>query len=434
VTPQTESSDLGTSPAALESVHSPQQLDSLLTVTTARSWIALTAIAALIAVAVTWSLVGRISSYVEGQGVFIREGGHIASAAAAGSGTLAKLFVAKGDHVKAGELVAQISAPDVEQQIAGLRKLVADRESEVRRQGQAADQEIKAKRTAVDKREKGLTQVQADSKRRAEALKRRLADQQELFQAQIVTRSAVLEVQAQVDEALKEIATTNDEITQLDIQLRDVTFQAEQRVASSEQELAEARRQLLDRVEAYRVGAEVRAPAAGVVDEVQLRTGSLVARGQSVVTIETEVQQGLLFVLFAPLRDGEKIHLGQPVRISPNWTVQEEEGTMLGTVAEASKLPITPEGLRSLLHNEDLVRHFSDAGPVFIVRVQLQRDPATRSGYAWTSSKGARIQVDSGSFGDGNVLVESERPISLVIPALRRWTGIQSGLTIAIPR
>ncbi len=97
---------------------------------------------------------------------------------------------------------------------------------------------------------------------------------------------------------------------------------------------------------------------------------------------------------------------------------------MLGTVAEASKLPITPEGLRSLLHNEDLVRHFSDAGPVFIVRVQLRPDPATKSGYAWTSSKGAEIHVDSGSFGDGNVLVESERPISLAIPTLRRWTGI----------
>lgn len=424
VTPQTESSDPGTfRQVAIESANSPQQLDSLLTVTTARSWIALTAIAALIAVALIWSLIGSLSSYVEGQGVFIREGGSIASAAAAGSGTLARLLVGKGDHVKAGQVVAQIVAPDVEQQVAGLRALVAEREAELERQRKAADEEIKANRKALDQREEALVQIQADSKRRAEALQRRLADQHELFLANIVTRSAVLEVQAQVDEALRDVATTGDQITQLGIQLRDLTFQAEQRVANSEFALADARRQLLDRIEAYRVGSEVRAPAAGSVDELQLRAGSLVGRGQSVLTIETE-GQGLLFVLFAPLRDGEKIQPGQAVRISPNWTVREEEGTMLGTVAEASKLPITPEGLRSLLHNEDLVRHFSDAGPVFIVRVQLQPDPATKSGYAWTSSKGAEIHVDSGSFGDGNVLVESERPISLAIPTLRRWTGI----------
>jgi HlyD family secretion protein len=423
VSAQTESATGTFRPAALESSSSPQQLDSLLTVTTARSWIALTTIAALIAVALIWSLLGRISSYVEGRGVFIREGGSIASAASAGSGTLAKLFVGKGDHITAGQIVAEIVAPDLEQQITGLRALVAEREAELERQRSAAGDEIKANRSALTRREAALTQIQADSRRRADALKRRLADQQELFAAQIVTRSAVLEVQAQVDEALKDIATTGDQITQLDIQLRDLTFQAEQRVANSEFALADARRQLQDRIEAYRVGSEVRAPAAGTVDEVQLRAGSLVGRGQSVLTIETE-GRGLLFVLFASLRDGEKIQPSQTVRISPNWTVREEEGTMLGNVAESSKLPITPEGLRSLLHNEDLVRHFSDQGPVFIVQVQLQRDPATRSGYAWTSSKGAQIAVDSGSFGEGSVLVESDRPISLAIPALRRWTGI----------
>lgn len=326
VTPQTESSDPGTfRQVAIESANSPQQLDSLLTVTTARSWIALTAIAALIAVALIWSLIGSLSSYVEGQGVFIREGGSIASAAAAGSGTLARLLVGKGDHVKAGQVVAQIVAPDVEQQVAGLRALVAEREAELERQRKAADEEIKANRKALDQREEALVQIQADSKRRAEALQRRLADQHELFLANIVTRSAVLEVQAQVDEALRDVATTGDQITQLGIQLRDLTFQAEQRVANSEFALADARRQLLDRIEAYRVGSEVRAPAAGSVDELQLRAGSLVGRGQSVLTIETE-GQGLLFVLFAPLRDGEKIQPGQAVRSPPTGLSARKRG------------------------------------------------------------------------------------------------------------
>jgi HlyD family secretion protein len=424
VPPQTESPEPGTfRQAALDRVNSPAQLDRLLTVTTARSWIALTGVAALIATALSWSVIGRISSYVEGQGVFIREGGSIASAAASGSGTLARVSVGKGDQVKAGQVVAHIVAPDVEQQIAGSHALVAERETELQRQQNAAAAEIKANRAALSQREAGLVQILADSKRYADALKGRLADQRELFVAGIVTRSAVLDVQAQVDQALKDVDSTGDQIIQLNIQLRDLTFQAEQRVKNAEFSLADARRQLSDRVEAYRVGSEVRAPAAGTVNEIQLRAGSLVGQGQSVLTIAT-LGHGLGFVLFTSLREGEKIQRGQSVRISPNWTLREEEGTMIGSVTELSKLPITPEGLRSLLHSEDLVRHFSREGPVFIVRVQLEPDPATKSGYAWTSSKGAEVPVESESFGDGEVLVKSQRPITLAIPALRRWTGI----------
>src|SRR5271170_7120859 len=116
--PQSETAQSGPfRQAALERVDSLEQLDGLLTVTTARSWIALTAIAVLIAVALGWSVIGRLPSYVEGRGLFIREGGSIASAAAPGAGTLAKLLVEKGDHIAAGQVVAQIVAPDVEEQV-----------------------------------------------------------------------------------------------------------------------------------------------------------------------------------------------------------------------------------------------------------------------------------------------------------------------------
>lgn len=421
---QTKSADSGIFRAtALDQLSSPEQLDRLLTVTTARSWIALAAVTLIIATALCWSFLGRISSYVEGEGVFIREGGGIASAAAAGSGTLSKLLVKKGDSVQAGQVVAEITASDVEQQIASLRSLIVERSNELQRQQSTSSEEIKANRVSLERRVKELTAVQENAKRRAEALKGKLAAQQKLYDARIVVRSAVLEVQAEVDQAQQEAATAGDQIAQLEIQFRDSTYQSEQRVKNAEFALADAQRQLSERTEAYSVTSEVKAPLSGTVDEVQMRTGNLVGRGQSVLTIETSGHD-LGFVLFAPLHEGEKIQPGQSVRISPNWTIREEEGTMLGNVTELSNLPVTPERLRSLLHSEDLVRHFSGAGPVFMARVQLDRDPATKSGYAWTSSKGNDVPVESGSFGTAEVLVKSQRPISLAIPALRRWTGI----------
>jgi HlyD family secretion protein len=422
--PQSETAQSGPfRQAALERVDSLEQLDGLLTVTTARSWIALTAIAVLIAVALGWSVIGRLPSYVEGRGLFIREGGSIASAAAPGAGTLAKLLVEKGDRIEAGQVVAQIVAPDVEEQVSSSRALVAERETELKRQRDFAAAEIEVNRAALAQREAALGEVKTSAQWRAEALKAQLANFQRLQNVGHAPQSDVLKVQADLDQALLQVADTGDQITQLDIKLRDLTFQAEQRVKNAEFELADAQRQLSERIEAYRVNSEVRASVAGTVDEIQLHAGSLVVRGQSVLTIET-LGQGLGFVLFASLRDGDKIQPGQDVRIDPNWTVREEEGTMLGSVTEVSRFPITPQGLGSLLHNDDLVRDFSREGPVFIVRIQLQPDPATKSGYAWTSSKGAEIPVESGNFAAGEVLVKSQRPISLAIPALRRWTGI----------
>ena len=409
--------------AALDRINSPEQLDHLLTVTTPRSWIALTAVAALIGVALTWSLIGSLPTYVEGRGLFIREGGSIASAAAPGAGTLEKLLVQKGAQVEAGQIVAQIVAPEIEQQIASARALVVERQNELTRQRGLAADEIAANRTALGRREISLDEVKANAQRRADALREKLVEQQRLQSIGHETRNALLDTQAELDQSLLQVADAGDQITQLDIRLRELVFTAEQRVKNAEFELADAERQLGDRVEAYRVSSEVQAPVAGSVDEIQLHVGSLVARGQSVLTIET-LGRGLGFVLFVPLREGDKLSVGQAVRIAPNWTVREEEGTMLGDVREVSKFPITPQGLQTLLHNEELVRDFSRVGPVFMAHVALTRDPASKSGYAWTSSKGADVPVESGNFAQGEVLVKTQRPISLAIPALRRWTGI----------
>jgi HlyD family secretion protein len=380
-------------------------------------------IAALIGVAVAWSLLGRISTYVEANGVFLRDGGRIASASAAGSGTLSQVLVAKGDHVVAGQLVAHIASPELEQQAANLRALVAERENELQRQKSSTQTELEVKRSALYQRSAGLTEVQSDARRRVQAIKRRLADEQQLFDAQIVTRSALLQVQSQLDQAQQDLTSAGDQLIQLELELSDAVRQGDERVKNAEFSLTEAQRQLSEQMEAVRITAEVRSPVAGNVDEIQLRPGSLVARGQSILTLETE-GEGLIFIVFPSLRDGEQVQPGQEVRISPNWTVREEEGTMLGSVSETSKLPITRDGLRTLLHSDDLVRHFSDAGPVFMVRVRLQRDSSTASGYAWTSSRGMPVQVESGSFGQAEVLVKSQLPISLAIPVLRRWTGI----------
>jgi hypothetical protein len=68
--PQSESAQSGPfRQAAVERVNNLEQLDGLLTVTTPRSWIALSAIAVLIAVALGWSVIDLHDEMWRGAGI-----------------------------------------------------------------------------------------------------------------------------------------------------------------------------------------------------------------------------------------------------------------------------------------------------------------------------------------------------------------------------
>ena len=409
--------------AALARLNNPEQLDRLLTVTSARSWVAFVVFLALIAAALGWSVVGTLSTYVSGRGLFLNEGGRVIAAAAAGSGRLAELLVAQGDSVRKGQVVAHLSSPEGQAQLASATELVAERESELARQRAFSAAELSEKRAGFARRREALRNQRQAAKARAASLQALLSDQTQLLRDKVVTRSAVLQTRAQADQALQEASDADMQIATIDNQELDTVFQGEQRVKNAEFSLTEARRQLAQAIETQRTVTDVVAPTAGHVEAIDANPGSLINTGQPVLTIEVP-GPNLEFLLFVSIRDGDLVHAGQRVNISPNGSSREEDGTVIGTVREVTKFPITPEGVRALLHNEDLVRNFSSQGPVFLAYVELRRDPGSVSGYAWTSLKGAEEPFASGSFGDADVLVKRQRPIGLVIPTLRRWAGI----------
>ena len=63
-------------------------------------------------------------------------------------------------------------------------------------------------------------------------------------------------------------------------------------------------------------------------------------------------------------------------------------------------------------------------GAPFEVRAVLETPPGKEGGYVWTSSRGQEIPLSSGLLLSASVTVRRAPPITLVIPALRRWTGL----------
>ena len=58
------------------------------------------------------------------------------------------------------------------------------------------------------------------------------------------------------------------------------------------------------------------------------------------------------------------------------------------------------------------------------VRTRLETDSGTASGFVWTSGDGPELRITAGTSARTTVTLEERAPITLLIPALRGWLGL----------
>jgi HlyD family secretion protein len=97
---------------------------------------------------------------------------------------------------------------------------------------------------------------------------------------------------------------------------------------------------------------------------------------------------------------------------------------MLGRVPYDSDFPAPPKGMSRVLKNDQLVSVLSGGGAPYEVHVDLTVAPETVSKYRWSSSDGPPLTIQSGTLATASIEVSAERPIGMVIPLFRRYTGI----------
>lgn len=145
-------------------------------------------------------------------------------------------------------------------------------------------------------------------------------------------------------------------------------------------------------------------------------TLQLTVSGDGIITNATESLQTLEAVLYVSIDDGLRIQPGMTAQISPNSVHQEEYGLMWGQVSAVRGVPSTADDMLQVLGNDSLVSALNAEGKLVEVRIQLEEDPDTPSGYCWTSVSGPPYEIHSGTLGDGVIVVDQQRPIELVLP------------------
>ena len=127
-------------------------------VTGAKRWLALAGMFLVLGVAVIWGYEGTIDTKVGGSGVIVRAG-TVLNVVASGAGMVTAINVNLGDRVKADQVVAKISDPEILEKIRLARSALEDAKAErernllLRQQGAQLQVEALARDQANAQRE-----------------------------------------------------------------------------------------------------------------------------------------------------------------------------------------------------------------------------------------------------------------------------------------
>jgi HlyD family secretion protein len=129
---------------------------------------------------------------------------------------------------------------------------------------------------------------------------------------------------------------------------------------------------------------------------------------------------GVEALLFFPAASAGRLREGMTAEIAPLGIERAEYGFLRGHVARVSEYPASSLSMTASLQNENLVQALSRDGSCVEVAVALIPDPASPSGYSWSSSKGPEMKLRTGVTVKASVTVAERRPISLLIPSLKK--------------
>jgi len=407
---------------ALERLSSPEQLDQLMQVTNPRGWLALLALLALLFAALLWGFFGTIPTEAQGTGIVIRQGG-VSDLVATGSGQVEEVLVAVGDAVTEGQVVATVRQEALIRQIedAEARKTALETEySDLERY--AEEQRRLSIRNEAQQRA-NLERTIATLERQVELLRERVTAQQALLDDGLITQQTLIATEQELNATRDQLAARHLELGGLELERLEEEQRLDQQLEAQRSELRDLDLELRELRASLEENVRVVSPHAGRVLELTVDRGDVVSPGTPILTMEVSSEE-LIAVLFVPADIGKQVRSGMEVRVSPSNVKREEYGYMVGRVTRAAEFPATTRGMLRLLANEELVSRLMEAGPAIRVDVALVEDPATPTGYRWSSSTGPPLEITSGTLATGSVVVREDRPITLVIPTLRSVLGV----------
>ena len=427
-------------PKALERISSPDRLDQLMRVVSAKDWIPIVALVGLLGSGVVWSLRGSIPTLVNGRGVLVRPR-RIVPIQALGGGRLESFHLRIGDTVRKGDLLGRLDQSELGAKIRenqeflttlrgqdGVRKAAEDRQEKLQ------EDQDRLERRFLEAQRKNLEQGLADARALHPFLQRRL---ESLTQATnqglmafagpefVAAQSSFRDNDAKIADYTARLEQIDGQLKQIETRFGALVKEHTEASIARQNQISDIQNQIaLGHLQLTKSG-DILSEYAGTVTEVFAAPGQVLAAGGRLLSLDIEdAGAPPLSVSFFPVRDGKRIQPGMIVQVTPDTVDRERFGGILGKVVSVSRLPVTKEGAVNTVGNPEIVSGLMGDGAYMEVTAQLDVDPSTYSGYRWSSSSGPELKMTSGVTTVSRVTVESRAPITYLIPILRETSGI----------
>lgn len=468
---------------SLQRLSSPEKLDQLLRVVKPQSWLSLLSVGMVIGVATIWSIYGRIPVTVEGKGILIYPR-QVVPLQSTSAGQVLSLNVKVGDVVKKGQLLATLDQTELQKQLQQQRSKLAEIEAQDSAasslQGKGSLQEIK---TIHLQRQNNLQRIQelqaltpilrekslASIQKQREQIQQRIAELQEI--APILKQKSLESLQKQgqslnqqiqvakdqlpilqksldnrrllreegvvnedvLFQAQKDYANKVQEISHLEVQLKELALQeseAEERYTNNLNEIARNRADLqrlaveetnaqdlylknisdiaqlqtqlkdFDRQEAnlekqnlqdtntrkreiqevkreitklelqLRNNSQIISQQNGRILEITIAPGQVINIGTRFGSLDEEKSSSLLVgITYLSIADGKKIQPGMKLQITPQTVKRERFGGIVGTVTSISPFPVTKEAAISVVGNPEVVEGLASQKPDGMIQI-----------------------------------------------------------------
>ena len=394
---------------------SPEQLQEAIQITSPMSGLAVAALAFVVLAASIWSVFGTVRTRVRGDGVIAYENAQRVDIVSHTEGYLTALLVRRGDRVARGDVVARIENETIEQRHA-LAVLV---EQEMRREIAALERErdadIEELTRFVERRRTSLIQGISSGEALVELLQERIRAEADAGRGDDLPA-----LRQQALDATHDLERSRSDLAELDLMQSQARSEWRRLLQPARQRLADRQAELARLAAAMENTLEVRAATDGEIVEILAGVGTFLHPNDGIYQMTNRVS-GLFANAFLSANEAELIEPGMPVQVSLSMLNRQEFGSLRGVVSGVSRFRLSADALMTLLGNRQLVERFSRSGAPLAVEIELSR--RADGGYEWTTGRAAPFEVAPGMLVTASVVIREQRPITLVMPALRRVLG-----------
>ena len=408
---------------AVDSASSPESINRVAPIVSARLWVLLAGAGAVAATFTAWGFFGSIPLTVRGTGILI-EGSMVVAAEAPADGRIGDLLAKPGDRVEQGQVLAVVAHPlleaqriDAENAAARLREQDANITAAEDVASAAFTASMNVRDSECRRRIDRAAAIALDFSKAVE-VKRDLVRQGLLAESELLTiANATLEIERSLSEARSELLRIQADRTEASIRRQQDRQRRENGISDADALVG----QLAARMSAER---NVIAPRPGKLVQLTRSPGDVVHKGNTVAIISDAGDGRLRCYAFFPLTEGKRVQKDMHAHVEPSIADRERFGVISSVVRDVEPVVGTRDSFLRIMNSPEVAQDIEQryGGTVSAV-IDLEVDAASPTGLRWTGGVGYPKQLTPGTLCDVDVVTEDVAPISLLVPWLKQAFG-----------